>query len=107
MRSPRRRFPAVASLVGVLLAPELAAQTCARAFGPLDAGLRTSQTVAYDQIWSMVARGSNRWFCAWSEGQDVYARLFNLSLSPLGSQFLVDTVLNVGIQDEPAICAGT
>lgn len=73
----------------------------------MDAELRTSQSVAYDQIWSMVSRGSNRWTCAWSQGQDVYARHFDLSLNALGSQFLVDTVFNVGIQDEPAIGYGT
>jgi hypothetical protein len=110
MRPPQRVLAPFAALVFGLLAPGLSpglrAQSCARTFGPMGLELRTSQTVSYDQIWSMVARGTNRFTCAWSEGQDVYARQFDLALNPLGSQFLVDTALSVGIQDEPAVCAG-
>jgi hypothetical protein len=73
----------------------------------MDEEFRTSQSVAYNQIWSMVARGQNRWTFAWSEGQDVYARHFSLALNPLGNQFRVNDLLNNGIQDEPAICYGT
>ena len=92
MRPPQRVLAPFAALVFGLLAPGLSpglrAQGCARTFGPMGPELRTSQTVFYDQIWSMVARGTNRFTCAWSEGQDVYARQFDLALNPLGSQFL-------------------
>src|SRR5882672_7756521 len=83
------------------------AQACPMTFGPVGPDFRTSQTVAYDQVWSMVSRGPSRWTFAWSEGQDVWARYFNLSLAPLGSQFHVNTQFQVGIQDEPAISHGT
>lgn len=93
-------------LLPCFLAPGAGAQTCARTFGPMDSEFRPSQNILYDQIWSMVSRGPNRWTFAWSEGQDVYARHFDDLMSPLGGQFQVNAVYDAGIQDEPAICYG-
>jgi len=107
MPFPRRISFVVALLALGALTPAGRAQTCPRTFGPLSSEFRTSQSVAYNQVWSMVARGPNRWTFAWSEGQDVWARNFNLDLFPLGNQFQVNTLYTNGIQDEPAIAYGT
>ena len=105
---PRRLLSAflAAAAVSFALAAPSSAQ-CARTFGPMGPEFRPSQTTFYDQIWSQVARGSAGWTFAWSEGNDIYARRYNLSLAPLGGQFLVNETLNQGTQDEPAICHGT
>jgi hypothetical protein len=76
-------------------------------FGPTTPDIHVSQTSFYDQIWSQVARRSNGIACAWSEGQDVWARLFDINLLPVTDQFLVDTTQNLDIQDEPAIAYAT
>jgi hypothetical protein len=83
------------------------AQTCPRTFGPTGPSFRPSTSVAYDQVWSVPARAPNGWTIAWSEGQDIYARRFDLSLNPLGSPFLVNSTYNLEIQDEPAIAYST
>src|SRR5262245_49344976 len=107
MRPPRRLLHRIALVApAILLVGPVPGQSCARTFGPLAGEFRTSESIAYNQIWSMVARGPNRWTFAWSEGQDVYARHYSLSMVPQGPQFLVNETLNVGIQDEPAICYG-
>jgi hypothetical protein len=101
----------VLSLLGLLaLAPFIqpaSAQSCPRTFGPVGPSFRPSTSVAYDQVWSVPARAPNGWTIAWSEGQDIYARRFDLSLNPLGSPFLVNSTYNLEIQDEPAIAYST
>ena len=109
MSSPRLALGSLAWSFALLAGTPASAQTCPiplGTFGPMAADFRTSQTVAYDQVWSMAARGSNGWTFAWSASQDVWARRFNLSLSPIGNAFHVNTQFFVGIQDEPAISFG-
>lgn len=83
------------------------AQSCSRTFGPLQGEFRISQSSFFDQIWPQAARGPNGWTFAWSQGQDVWVRRYDLQLDPLGSQFQANASYNLGIQDEPAISFGT
>src|SRR5262245_4838956 len=79
-------------------------------FGPQVADFRFTQSQFYDQVWAQVARGPNRIGFAWSAGQDVLARVYDLNLQPITPDFLVNTVLTEEVQDEPAIAfsnAGT
>ncbi|MCY2960601.1 MAG: hypothetical protein NTY35_10590 [Planctomycetota bacterium] len=78
------------------------AQTC-DVFGPLDGGARVSQALSYDQIWSTPARTGSDWTLVWSAGQDVVLRRFTSGLVPVGNDTLVNTTLNLEVQDEPAI----
>jgi hypothetical protein len=106
--SPRISLGIFGALVGqLLLSARSPAQSCSRTFGPMNGEIRVSQSISYDQIWPQVARGAAGWNFAWSQGQDVWARRFDFQLNPVSSQFLVNTVNGVGIQDEPAICNGT
>ena len=105
---PRLASGACAAVfVHIALAAAAPAQQCLRTFGPENGELRISQSISYDQIWPQAARGPSGWTFAWSQGQDVWARRFDFDLNPLGDQFQVNTQFVVGIQDEPAICAGT
>ncbi len=58
-------------------------------------------------MWSVPARAPAGWTFAWSEGQDIYARRFDLNLNPLGNPFLVNSTYHLEIQDEPAISYST
>jgi len=86
--------------------PEARAQSC-DVFGPLDAGARVSQALAYDQISCAPARTGSGWTLAWSAGQDIVMRRFTSALVPSSNDTLVNTTLALGVQDEPAIAAGT
>ena len=84
-----------------------AAQQCLRSFGPENGEFRFSQSTSYDQIWPQVARGPNGWTCVWSQGQDVWARVYDLDMNAVTAQFQVNTFFQTGIQDEPAVCQAT
>ncbi|MFN0008471.1 MAG: hypothetical protein ACKVXR_11240 [Planctomycetota bacterium] len=106
--SPRLAFWTFGAIFGQLALSAVAqAQSCSRAFGPLQGEFRISQASYFDQIWPQPARGANGWTFAWSQGQDVWARRYDLQLNPIGGQFQVNTTYNLGIQDEPAISYGT
>jgi hypothetical protein len=84
-----------------------AAQTCPDTFGPMGPSIRPSVSVAWDQVWSVPARAPSGWTFAWSEGNDIYARLFDPDLLPLSGAFRVNTLLDQDTQDEPAIAYST
>ncbi len=94
------------ALACALTATRADAQTC-RVFGPLDAGARVSQARLYDQVWCSPARTGNDWTFVWSAGQDIVLRRFTCDLTPIGNDTLVNTTLNLEVQDEPAIGVAT
>ncbi|MBL8863749.1 MAG: hypothetical protein JNK02_17300 [Planctomycetes bacterium] len=83
--------------------PAAAAGAGLETFGPLDGGARVSQAVLYDQVWSSAARTGDGWTLVWSAGQDIVLRRFSDGFAALGGDTLVNTTLNAGVQDEPAI----
>lgn len=94
--------PSLALFLGSSFLPRLAAQ-CPN-FGPMSADLRVSQMSSYDQIWCDVARGpAGQYAFAWSAGQDVFARFTNAALAPTTNDLWINTLLNLEVQDEPAI----
>lgn len=107
MRRGRTIRVLLAALAGSAFAALVQAQSCPRTFGPVGPSFRPTTWLLYDQIWCVPARAPDGWTFAWSEGQDVYARRFDLSLNPLGNAFLVDATYNLEIQDEPAIAYST
>lgn len=96
-------FRLVLAALGVATASlELRAQTC-DVFGPLDAGARVSQAAFYDQVWSTPIRTGAEWTIVWSAGQDVILRRFSDDLVGVTNDTLVNTTLNLEVQDEPGI----
>jgi hypothetical protein len=100
-------FVARACFACAIGAASSAAQSSCDVFGPVTSDVHVSQTYLYDQIWSQVARRSTGIATAWSEGQDIWARLWDMNLNPITDQFLVNTMLNLDVQDEPAIAYAT
>jgi hypothetical protein len=92
-----------AGLVPLLLATAAPVRAQCVSFGPVAAGFRASQSLLYDQIWSEVARTPAGYVSVWSEGQNVVLRRYDANLTAAGADTLVNTTLNAGTQDEPAV----
>jgi hypothetical protein len=92
-----------ALFLAVPLLPGGASAQC-ETFGPLAPGFRDSQAVQWEQEWSQVARTQTGWLGVWSAGQDIVLRRFDPDFVPLGNDTLVNTTLNLEVQDEPAVC---
>lgn len=95
-----------AVLLGLALPGPLEAQSCNN-FGPMTPDTRISQASLYDQIWGQVSHGYYGVAAAWSAGQDISLRLFDLNLQPSTSDIWVNTTLYAEVQDEPAVCWST
>ena len=86
-----------------VLALPARAQNCVQTIGPMGPSFPPSQSVNYDQFWAVPAKSPAGWSFAFTNGDDIYARHFDSYLNPLTDQFLVNTTMTLGTQDEPAI----
>jgi len=101
---PFVRSRAVLSIASAfVLALPARAQNCVQTIGPMGPSFPPSQSVSYDQFWAVPAKSPAGWSFAFTNGDDIYARHFDSNLNPLTDQFLVNTTMNLGTQDEPAI----
>ena len=98
--------PALFVAAGIGLAGTARGFQC-ETFGPMAPGFRTSQSNYYDQVWSEVGHTASGFVFAWSEGQDILMRRYDAALHPISNDTLVNATLNLGQQDEPAVCGGT
>jgi len=89
------------AVTGILFALPAAAQI--PNFGAQTPDTGVAVYTNYDQVWCDAVRTPSRIVTAWSAGQDVFLRLFDLNLQPLANEQWVNSTLHLDIQDEPAV----
>ena len=95
----------VSLTIAALAAPPARGQ-CGKTFGPMSLDQRPCDSVAGDQYGCRVARIPTGFLAVWTSNQDIHIRRFENHLFPVGSESLVNTTMNAGLQDEPAIARG-
>ena len=107
-RTRRRHLPRGLGTLALAAALALPArsQGCPQTIGPMSKSMFPSQSMLYNQFWSVPAKSPTGWTFAYCNGNDIFARRFDPFLNAVGSQFLVNTTFVNDTQDEPAIVYG-